>query len=330
MATINSFTTLHTAGHNPDNDVLTLYLRGGYGLSVNAGVALYESGHYDVNSYATLATSGMIEVNEDITLFTDAVGVMNKIAYLLINGHVNSVNTYAPLYVFGGTTGTYGSWSGIPLYMPTPSYERGMPLFIRNTQPNVPVVADRFLFIGGRMWPLSEALTLYLENEAIDAAMTLYIKAPYGSGHAGNIPFERGMPLFINRPDESIWIPLFLKAADDVINSYATLHIRSAIEVNNNITLAIPNVTSQPLNSYISLQMDGAIGSADSATLFTDAHGVLSGSTTLVVKQETGILNSYAALYTTGAYLDNASMTLVLPSVVGEFTQSIPLHIFGW
>jgi hypothetical protein len=330
MATINTFTTLHTHGHETDSDVITLYLQGGYGLTVNSNATLFEAGHYAVNKYATLFVSGMIEVNDNMTLYTDSIGVMNKIAYLIINGHVNAVNKYASLYVFGGTAGYYSDWGSIPLYMPTPSYERGMPLFIKNTQPNVPMNASRFLFIGGRFWTLSDALTLFLENGAIDAEMTLYLKVDRGGGGTTAIPTSRGMPLFINRPDESTWMPLFLKAADNIVNSYATLHIRSAIEVNNNITLAIPNVTSQPLNSYISLQVEGAIGSTDSATLFTDAHGVLSGSTTLVVKQETRNPNSYATLFTKGAYLDTASMTLALPSVLGESPDEIPLYVFGW
>lgn len=328
MATINTYTTLHTVGSEPDNDVITMYLSGGYGLTLTGDITLMTKGHYDVNSYTTLAVSGMIEVTDDTTLYIDSVGLINKIGYLFIEGYVNAVNTYAPLYIFGGTDGTYGKWGSIPLYMPTPSYEQGMPLFIKNTQSNVPMSLGRFLFIEGRMWPTGDNMTLFLENDAIDGEMTLYIRTPWGKKNY--IPYYRGITLFINRPDESWYIPLFMKALDDGINSYITLHTRSAVAENDNITLAMPNVASQPLNSYISLMTEGAVETTDSATMFTTAHGVLTGSATLMIKQETGVPNSYITLHTKSAYLDNESMTLVIPETLDENNDSIPLYVFGW
>lgn len=324
---VNSYATLMTWGHEPLSDVITLYAQGGYGLTLDADSPLHTVGHDDLNSYATLQVTGMIEANGGITLFTDSIGVYNRIGYLFVEGHLFDLNSYAPLHILGGTPGTYGSDSTLPLILDA-AFQRGMPLFIQNDESNVPISEGRFLYIAGTSYLYNGSVDLYLQNDAIDGSVTLLI---VGEGTTpGYLPAERGIPLFINRPDESTFLNLFCKALDDWTNSYITLHVRSAIEETGAITLAIPNVAAEGVNTYATLTTTGMIVSSGSVTLATDAHGEMNGTMTLVAKQETSLLNTYVNMYVAGAYLDNASMTLAMPEVTDSSTGTVPFYVFGW
>jgi len=296
-----------------ETDVITVYMQGGYGLSVNASSPLVTAGHYDLNSYATAFVSGMIESTDSATLFTDGVGRTNGIWYLFIEGYRDNLNSYIPLSVEVDNGASNDS----------------IFLFLKNTQPAAPHSAARTLIIESAAPSLNGSMDMYLQNDSVGGSMTLWIKTP---GMWENwLPTGRGMPLFINRPDESIAMSLFCKALDNGVNSYAPLHIYSAIEDTDAITLAIPNVASETLNTYATLVTTGVMISTDTETLYTTAHGVINGTAPLLVYQETGTPNAYVHLSVAGAYLHNDAITLVVPSVIDTTPQSeAPLYVFGW
>lgn len=296
------------------NDNMTLYAQGGYGL--------------DVNSYATMQMTGHIKSSASATLYLDSVGLTNRLIFLSVTGADNEVNSYAPLIITGGTAGSISVHDAITLYMPTPLASAGRPLFIKNTETSLLQTKTEYLFIEGSLDTARGSIPLYLLNDALTASMTLFIRTP--SGKKNYIPFSRGIPLFINRPDESIAIPLFLKAVDNVANSYTTLYTRSAIESTDSITLAMPNIQSIEINTYATLMVEGVIDTTDSITLVTDAHGTLNATMNLMLQQETGFPNSYINLFTAGAYLHNDNITLVMPATNAASTDSMTLYVLGW
>jgi hypothetical protein len=271
-------------------------------------------GHSPLNSYLTTQITGHMVHEEETTLFVDGLGFWSRGANLFIEG----------------TDTTVGHKMNLFIQVDSAVDSRAATLFIKNTQDFVAEDKSGFLFIEGAIATQSASAPLYIQNDAINNAMSLFIKAPGTS--KDHIPFSRTAPLFINRPDESVAMTLFMKAVDNPVNAYASLYTRSALEDEKVMTLAMPNVASIPINSFSSLMIQGVeIASDDTLTLMTDGHGTLNNTMSLVVKQETVPLNSYINMYTMGAYLLPENMNLVMPNVHDESTlNSIPLYIFGW
>jgi hypothetical protein len=299
-------------------------------MAETSNMDLHIHGHYDLNSYLNLSVTGATIVTDTATLYVDSVGEYASGKLLYIEGHKNELNSYITLHIPGGTAGMFSANGAMTLYMTPPKAERAVSLFVKNTEPYAPYAANKTLYIEGYAAQANASMDLYMQlNEDTSGSMTLYVKTP--GMWAGYVPAGDSITLFINRPDESIAMNLFLKAPDNLVNSYAPLHITSYVENTGTMTLCVPNVASEPLNTYASLIVAGTLEATDSETLFVDAHGVLNAVATLVAWQETGYPNTYANLYVAGAYLDNASMTLAMPTVVDDTPYgSIPLYVFGW
>lgn len=319
-------TTLNTKGHIASTDSISLYLHGG----PSGHMTLVSRGHVSVNTYATAYMAPPIaSLNDNTTLFTNAIGKINRTGVLYIEGAENRVNTYAPAYIFGGTDGWFGSHGSIPLHMSPPLAELARTLFIKNTDPFVEYSKSGYLFIKGAYSTATSSIPLYVKNDMATGALTLYIRTPGGAKNY--VPFGREATLFINRPDESRAIPLFLKVFDTGANSFISLHTRSVEETLGSMTLAIPNISSLPVNSFSTLSIEGVENTIGSLTLMTDAHGVTNGTATLMIKQETGYPNSFIALFTKGVEdFNNNNITLAMPDVSDSPTNSIPLYVLGW
>jgi hypothetical protein len=312
MATLNTTAPLTVHGHAPDTDAMSLYAAGG--LSINSDATLSVHGHASVNTYASLHVTGATEINDNADLFVDGLGATNGVGLLYIVGSVNAVNTFAPLH----------------LQVDNGSYNDANTLYLLNTQTEVAVTQGKTLYLEGSMWPSNASAPLFLMNEWIETSATLFVRAPGVLKNA--VPFGRGAPLFINRPDESIAMTLFMKAVDTTTNTFATLHTISTVADTDSITLAIPNVASVPINSYATLATEGLVVTIDSIDLFTHGRGTFNGAASLFIKQGNQPLNTYATLFTTGVEgvpVDN--ITLAIPSVIDDSTlASIPFYIFGW
>jgi hypothetical protein len=311
MATLNTTAPLTVHGHSPDTDAMSLYAAGG--LSINSSATLSTHGHASVNTYASLHVTGATGTNDNAELFVDGLGVTNGVGLLYIVGSLNLVNTFAPLH----------------LQVDNGAHNDANTLYLLNTQTEVATTQSKTLYIKGSMWPSNASAPLFLMNEWIETSATLFIRAPGVLKNA--VPFGRGAPLFINRPDESIAMTLFIKAFDTGANTFATLHTISTIADTDNITLVIPNVTSIPINSYTTLATKGLIVTTDSMDLFTHGRGTINGVASLFIKQGNQPLNTYATLFTTGVEgvpVDN--IPLVIPGVIDPTLASIPFYIFGW
>lgn len=299
-------------------------------MAENSNMDLHIHGHYDLNSYLNLSVTGAVIVTDTATLYVDSVGEYAGGKLLYIEGYKNELNSYITLHIPGGTAGMFSANGAMTLYMTPPKAERAVSLFVKNTDPYAPYSTSKTLYIDGYAAVANASMDLYMQlEETSSGSMTLYVKTP--GMWAGYVPESDSITLFINRPNESIAMNLFLKAPDNLVNTYAPLHTVSYIEDTGAMTLCVPNVASEPLNTYASLIVAGTLEATDSETLFVDAHGVLNAVATLVVQQETGYPNTYANLYVAGAYLDNASMTLAVPTVVDDTPYaSIPFYVFGW
>lgn len=290
----------------------TMYMYGG--LSEDNNATLHTLGHQLLNSYLSLQTTGMQDTNNDADLFVDGLGLFSKIGLLYILGSKDIVNTHTSL-VIQVDNGTHSDVAT---------------LYIPNTQTELELTKGRTLFIEGRLHQDSEYAPLFVMNEGSSNLTPLFIKTP--SGFKNAVPDSRTATLFINRPNEAVVMPLFLKAIDNTTNTFATLYIESVIEDTSNITLVIPNVTSIPVNTYSPLFVEGMIVDTGNTSLFIDAFGILTNTTPLFIKQETQDVNTYSTLYIRGIedILTN-NITLVIPGVFDEDTSSsAPFYVFGW
>ncbi len=217
---------------------------------------------------------------------------------------------------------------------------------------------ERTLFIEGRTHQTNSSIPLYVENLAIDNFCPLYVRAD--GMWEGLIPYGEGRPLYLYNQGEDQNIVLFCRG-DSPINSLVSLHIVSKISENESITLAMPNVKSDLLNSCISLCVTGGIPVDENIDLYTYGHGVVSepmenfwllengesvlcengndiillesstdNTITLMVKQDNKPINTFMPLYVFGAHFEDENITLAMPNTIDYDNKSIPLYLFGW
>jgi hypothetical protein len=170
---------------------------------------------------------------------------------LFMTGWAPTLNTYTTLHMFGAS-------------VPGAEFiEEAIPLFIEGT----PFFNTRTLYVEGHD-PLgperSNSITLFLHSSPIvSSAIPLYAEAPDGINewlrlsikgtgqNAGFFPVGEGIPLFINRVNEVHTIPLFCKAVDGEVNTYAPLYTEGVTLESDSITLVIAGMA--PVNSYVTL-----------------------------------------------------------------------------
>ncbi len=321
---VNTFTTLHTVGAETlDGDCSSVSIGG---TSITIG--------------STEITSGCDSTS--LSLFMDGLGITNGIGPLYIEGHRNEVNSYISLFVAVDNVASNESNT----------------LYLKNTQTELLINNTNTLYINGNYDSSSDNITLYVMNEGITDSIPLFIKTPPGFTNA--TPIGSSNTLFINRPDESIAIPLFLKAFDTGSNAFIPLHTRSAITVNTpDLDLSMPNVTSIPINSYMTLAVDGVgtINSGSDPELFIKGVGSETDTIPLFIQQSNVALNTFTTLFipgvagilpqsggtisinTTSISIGSVgvdmtppptTITLAMPSVSGFPVDSIPLYVFGW
>ena len=311
-----------------DNNV-TLYMNGGYGLDETSSLTLFSYGHYEVNALVELSTTGAFMVNNNATLFIDAVGTIEAVRPLYIEGHKNELNSTIDLFLQEGTAGTFAIQDSITLYIPPPEYNSSATLFLFNDEPFAVSNTSRTLYLEvDDAFSDSSFISLFLKNLDIDSGISLYVS---GEGlFNGFITNNKSMPLFINRPDESTSMPLFCKAVDNTVNSYVSLYTLSFLTEDNNITLTVPDAHS-PLNSTMTMFVEGAVLSNGNITLHEHGYGTLNDNIELFCKQGNTALNAICSLYTFGANLDSSSITLSIPSTYDTVNDgNVPLYVFGW
>lgn len=291
---------------------------GGLTGSYDAGTAVINSvcaapGTDSATLYIQQGVS-IIASNANTTLFIDGLGFTNRMGYLFIEGTDTRVNSFASLFAkVDNGTATFGRTLFIP------------------TQTEIVVSKGRTLWINGNYASSNITAPLFVQNDASTGTMSLYIGTP--DGWNNSVPTGRGAPLFINRPDESVAMSLFLKAFDTGANTFASLHTISFLTSSKSMTLAMPNITSIPVNTYAPLTIEGMEPSIKSMDLYVLGHGVFPGSASLFIKQETGLgPNSFASLFVRGVDgIPTKSMTLTIPNVIDNSPLlSIPLYVLGW
>jgi hypothetical protein len=307
------------------HDDFTLYIQQS---ESGSSVSLCVTGHSPSNSYITLLLTGGVSASDDCPLFIDGYTYREKYGYLYINGYTNEINSYSPLFIQVGTDGLYGTQGNMTLYMPTPMQDHMGFLFIKNTQASVPQSLARTLIINGAVSGDYGSINLFLNNTGEYDVLPLYIKAP--GTWKNHIPSCRGIPLFINRPDESVMCSLFCKAYDDGANSYIPLHIYSTIQTTDDMTLVIPNVVSPPVNSYINSFIAGHINLNDDISLYNCGFLTANSYLNMVVNPNNGAVNSYTSLFINGVYIIDNNMILVMPDVYSYSYTALPAYIFGW
>ncbi len=188
------------------------------------------------------------------TLFMDGIGITNRIELLYIQGSLNLVNSYIFLMV-QVDNGLCNSGS---------SPDDDTTLFLKNTQEELELTQSKTLYIEGGMTHSADTISLFINTDGSSKVAPLFIRAP--GTVVGAIPNIGSATLFINRPNEVVVGPLFLKVFDTGANTYAPLFIESTISVNSDDDndhggdsppLVIPNVVSAEVNTYTTLAISG-------------------------------------------------------------------------
>ena len=210
---------------------------------------------------------------------------------LFMNGWAPTVNTYTTLHIVGASTpGAEFIGESIPLYIDSPGTFNSRTLYIEGHDPLGPYRNNSITLVINSEPPMvTDAIPLYTTApEGTDEWLRLSIN---GEGeNDGFFPMGEGIPLFINRVNETHVMPLFLKAADGVANTYAPLYVCGAIPDDDNIPLVIEGAQPintfiplvcwndpVPLNTFMPLLILGAIGiEVDSITLaMPNTHGTV-------------------------------------------------------
>ena len=243
-ASLNSFATLFINAITADTDVISLYVYGGYGLTITTGRTLEIHGHQALNSFESLQITGMVVEDEERDLFIRGVGVTNAVGFLYMLGSKNLVNSYATLMVAVDNS----------------AYNDNATLYVENDQTELVLSGSGTLFINSVNLTSESNAPLFIMNEGSSVVRTLFIKAPSGLTNA--LPYSNTATLFINRPNEAVAMSLFLKAFDTGANTFAPLYIvsRGTISTPSGRTLVIPNVVVGGTNTFNTLYTRGVLG----------------------------------------------------------------------
>jgi hypothetical protein len=242
----------------------------------------------------------MADINDALYLYLSGSISESDSQSLFIQGH-SAVNSFTSLYMQGM----------VPV-------DEDIPLYIDGV---------RTLFIEGRGHRLSDQLNLMVFNEQISESLPLYIRAP--GFWSGWVPYGQGAPLYLRQDGVSIESPLYCVGHSEH-NTYAPLYITNFEEISEGLTLVIPNVVSEPVNSFMSMYVLGSETTYGDWSAFI--RGLMSNNSDmpLYLHQGNAELNTYTSLYVFGAHIENNNMTLTIPNVVDTLTYNSSCYIFGW
>jgi hypothetical protein len=231
---------LYTEGPTPNlAGSTTLYISGHQPFKHADGKSLYVSGVAFASSLVPLYQLGGIER-------------LRRPLFIKVDRPMAS--SILPLNITGHTTGTSGIYNTTTLFIADsgvigedPGFGNFRTLFIR-----APSTADatlqRPLFLKSALFqPSTKTTNLYLQNDASMESLDLFVRGasqentPPGEEIPGSTPINKGAPLFINRPNESRVIPLFMKAPAAESNSFTELVMSGHLVTPSSVPLVMPN-----------------------------------------------------------------------------------------
>jgi len=296
----------------PKQGIISLYLRGCFGLTIASPATLYIRGEDLFTEDISLYISGCrYNTNESITLYTTGQAVRNTYCDLFINGYGEEINESCDLFLCN--TDHFDILKYLWLAIPSVSSAYGS------------LAAP--LFINGGMYSCSAGLALILCNIYAGDDLPLYIR---GAGSwRGGIPLSGNLWLWLQRDTSSReeFRPLFCKADDSGPNSWASLFVNG---VSGTDVGSIPLITlsvSAP-NSWLPLflcsKMDPVLCTLAIPYSSLDKHGHLP----LICCNKGGRPNTYMFLSITGTLgtIYHNTLTLVIHANLTDSIFTLCTH----
>lgn len=200
-----------------------------------ASLDLYEAGHIAISSY--------------MNLYTIAAGPNAGMNLALRGLEPQGISGSLPLLAFGATAGTSGLMNSLPLYLDSVGFASQMNLSLQGAS-TVNVSGAMNLYTRGASDFIERSLSLALANNAIPSSLPLYtagrgFSEPDPSIDSGGfLPTAGGMNLYLKRPNDVAWLPLFLE--NRTVASGLDAYIFGAHVTNSSLNLAMPNTIGTP------------------------------------------------------------------------------------
>jgi hypothetical protein len=163
--------------------------------------------------------------------------------------------------------------------------------------------------------------------------MTLYLDAGGDGWNDGYAPDGDQLPLYLNRPNESESMTLFLHNVWTSSNTYTSLHMVGVLGMpTDTMTLAMPEVIEGRPNTYTYLHTVSGIEMNDNTELVVpDPMVSVNDNITLVVQHDGGPLNAFTSMYVFGVLgIEVDNVTLAMPDVIELDSSATIVFIKGY
>ena len=253
---------------------------------------------YGIVSLANFQPLPLFLKNSEIT-------ITNNIKLFLRCPIPIAINAKTPLFMYGPV----GSVKGATLVMP------GHHLITDSSAP--------LNIYGG----ISKIIYLNIESsgEKLNSYTTLYMD--------GTRTVDKLAYLFMKMlPTVEIEAPLYLDVSDylEAISSM-TLHTISAIEIDSFAPLSIPFVTVGRLNRYFTTYLRCEYSVNDNITLaMPNIYDIVYNNMSLIIHNEIIEINRYITLYVNSTYIVNSNLSLAMPATIGITNISSTLFTAGY
>lgn len=229
---------------------IPLYIHGV--VPVTDEIPLFIEGHDDAISTPP---------DEFITLFlySDNLGI-GRLPLVVHSDDTTTLND-VPLYIPGVAAGVNHFYDVTPLYMDgeqVVSTDKPFPLFINVLSTGL-LNNKMNMFLKGV--DITTSIPLVLFNDTPNNFVNLYVRGkrligsdPDDGTDDDSLALLNTMPLFMNRINESTWLPLFLKANDNFSTSSIPLYMNAVFTHKDDTTLAMPftvGKSNEPLKFFI-------------------------------------------------------------------------------
>lgn len=250
---------------------------------------------------------------------------------LMTEGLSYPSNSYLTMTLFGGTLGGYWHIGDQPLFLYFDNtLGEGLQMVAFNDDRPPSVNSGLPLFIGGVYKTETGSVPLFLQNDGIYETTPLFI---YGAGtYPGYFSLTDDLRCYVHRPLQGSVVPLLVYNDTPGLNTFMNMRIRGILGTETQgCTLVMPNVKDGSPNTFLKMQLTGAVQVVSEATMaLPETLANLNATQPLICYHSGGAPNSYVKAFIDGVYKSGGYTTLSMPNVVHLPTLDAPTYIRGY
>lgn len=223
---------------------------------------LFIQGHIESSGSMNLFMHGHTDITGNMPLYiTSQASASGNFTLYLKTDTLHSGNSNVSLFTWASSTGVgvTGILDSMTLMVQSDKLPDDITLFIKGPD-SAETNDETTLYISGHHLSTTACLNLFMQNVAATGDMSLFIKGKrITSGSTPQTPSDGWIPatgsitLFINRPDESASMKLFIKAIDGESSGTLNMYIGGANIPTGTLNLVMPStvdVFSENVNLY--------------------------------------------------------------------------------